>query len=157
MGPEIGSVQEVGGVTFTAQAADLQDTCAGHAYGETAAWLQSADCTGLSRALYSAQVGGRDVVVSVARVRMPDTAAARDLRGLTDTNGSGNVNDLLREGVRYPGGPDQLRSAEYASAVSGPTVTIVESAWVDPTAGGTEAEVDKIATNGLSLTTPSLD
>ena len=30
---------------------------------------------------------------------MPDAAAARDLRALTDRNGSGNVSDLLREGV----------------------------------------------------------
>ncbi|WP_242472776.1 hypothetical protein [Blastococcus sp. TML/M2B] len=64
------------------------------------------------------------------------------------------MSDLLREGVRYPGGPEKLQKAEYASAVSGPTVTIVESAWVDPAAGGTEAEVDQIATDALSLTTP---
>lgn len=156
-GPTIGSVQEVGGVAFTVEAVDLRDTCTGHAYGEIASYFQSADCAGLSRALYSAQLGGRDVVVSVARVRMPDTAAARDLRGRADTNGSGNVNDLLREGVRYPGSPEELRRAQYASAVSGPTVTIVESSWVDPAAGGTAAEVDKIATDGLSLTTPPLD
>ncbi len=155
-GPAIGTVQEVGGVAFTVQAADLQDSCAGRAYGEIASYFQASDCSGLSRALYSAQVGGRDVVVSVARVRMPDTAAARELRGRADTSGSGNINDLLREGVSYPGGPQQLRSAEYASAVSGPTVTIVESAWVDPSSGGTEAEVDKIATDGLSLTTPAI-
>jgi hypothetical protein len=155
-GPTVGSVQEVGGVAFTVQAAESQESCAGRAYGQIATYFQGSDCTGLSRALYSAQVGGRDVVVSVARVRMPDTAAARDLRGRADTNGSGNVNDLLREGVRYPGGPEQLRSAEYASAVSGPTVTIVESAWVDTGSGGTEAEVDKIATDGLSLATPEL-
>lgn len=153
-GPAVGSVQEVAGVAFTVEAAQVEESCAGHAYGEIAAFLQASDCTGLSRALYSAQVGGRDVVVSVSRVRMPDTAAARDLRGRADTSGSGNVSDLLREGVRYPGGPEKLQKAEYASAVSGPTVTIVESAWVDPAAGGTEAEVDQIATDALSLTTP---
>lgn len=154
-GPAIGSVQDVGGVSFTVQAAQADDSCAGHAYGQIAEFFQASDCTALARALYSAQVGGRDVVVSVSRVRMPDTAAARDLRGRADTSGSGNVNDLLLEGVRYPGGPEKLSGAEYASAVSGPTVTIVESAWVDPSAGGTDAEVDKIATDGLSLTTPA--
>ncbi len=154
-GPAIGSVQEIGGVAYTVQAAELETSCAGHAYGDTAAFFQASDCTGLTRALYSAQLGGRDVVVSVTRVHMPDTAAARELRGLTDRNGSGNVSDLLREGVRYPGGPEKLTRAEYASAVSGQTVTIVESAWVDPAAGGTEAEVDKVASDGLSLTTPA--
>ncbi len=154
-GPEIGSVQEVGGVSYTLEAAGVEETCADHAYGRTAAhFADETECTGLARALYSAQVGGLDVVVSVARVRMPDTAAARELRGLTDTSGTGNVNDLLKDGVTYPGGPAELSGAEYASAVSGPTVTIVESAWVDPDAGGTDAEIDQIATSGLSLATP---
>ena len=87
------------------------------------------DCTGLSRALYSADVGGEPVVVSVVRVQMPDAATARALRALADQNGSGNVSDLLREGVRYTGSPAELSGAEYASALSGPTVTIVEAAW----------------------------
>jgi hypothetical protein len=157
-GPAVGSVQQVAGVSYTVRAAEVDDTCVGNAYGDTAAFFETADCTGLSRALYSAQVGGREVVVSVARVRMPDTLAARDLRGLTDTSGSGNVSDLLREGITYPGGPKGLGDeAEYASAVSGPTVTIVESAWVNPSAAGTDAEVDQVATSGLSLTTPAFD
>ena len=105
----------------------VDDTCVGHAYGDTATFFETTNCTGLSRALYSAQLDGGAVVVSVSRVRMPDTATARDLRGLTDRNGSGNVNDLLREGVSYSGGPAELSGAEYASAVSGPAVTIVES------------------------------
>jgi hypothetical protein len=158
IGPAVGSVQQVAGVSYTVRAVEVDGTCAGHAYGDTASFLETADCTGLSRALYSAQVGGREVVVSVARVRMPDTVAARDLRGLTDTSGSGNVSDLLREGITYPGGPKSLGDgAEYASAVSGPTVTIVESAWANPSAGGTDAEVDQVATSGLSLTTPAFD
>ena len=94
------------------------------------------------------QVDGRAVVVSVARVRMPDTAAARELQALTDRNGSGNVSDLLREGVTlHRAAPQELSGAEYASAVSGPTVTIVESAWVDrrPPAAAADAEVDQVA------------
>jgi hypothetical protein len=150
-GPQPGDVQDVEGVQFTLQAVQVDDTCVGHAYGDTASFFETTNCTGLSRALYSTQLDGGAVVVSVARVRMPDTATARDLRALTDRNGSGNVNDLLREGVTYPGGPAELSSAEYASAVSGPTVTIVESSWVDPAAGGSTADVDRMAANGLSL------
>ena len=33
-------------------------TCVGHAYGDTARLLRDNDCTGLSRALYSAEIGG---------------------------------------------------------------------------------------------------
>jgi hypothetical protein len=140
-------------VQFTVEAVQVDDTCVGHAYGETATFFDTTNCTGLSRALYSAQLDGGAVVVSVARVRMPDTGAARELRALTDRNGSGNVSDLLREGVTYSGGPAELSGAEYASAVSGPAVTIVESAWVDPESGG-GADLDRMAGSGLSLQVP---
>jgi hypothetical protein len=84
-------------------------------------------------------------------VQMPDTGAARNLQALTDRNGSGNVSDLLREGVRYTGSPAELSGAEYASAVSGSTVTIVETAWVDEDAAGSSADIDAVADTGLSL------
>jgi hypothetical protein len=142
-------VQEVKGVSYTLQTVQVDDTCAGHAYGAVADFFAATNCTGMSRALYSAEVDGAPVVVSVTRVRMPDTTTARDLRALADRNGSGNVSDLLREGVTYPGAPERLSSAEYASAVSGPTVTIAESSWVH--AGGSSATVDKLATDGLEL------
>ena len=153
-GPAVGDTQDVDGVQYTVEAVQVDDTCVGHAYGETETFFEGTNCTGLSRALYSAQLDGGAVVVAVSRVRMPDTATARDLRALTDRNGSGNVNDLLREGVGYAGGPDELSSAEYASAVSGPTVTIVESAWADPAAGGSAADIDRMAANGLVLEVP---
>ena len=149
--PEIGAVQEVGGVTYTVEAAETDVTCLGHAYGDTADFFAENDCTGLSRALYSAEIDGGPVVVSVARVRVADAATARALRSLTDTNGSGNVSDLLREGVRYTGSPAELSGAEYASAVSGTTVTIVEAAWVDEDAEGSSADIDQVADDGLAL------
>jgi hypothetical protein len=153
-GPAVGDVQQVGGTDYTVEAVQVDDTCAGHAYGDTAAFFAGADCTGLSRALYSTRIDGEPVVVSVARVQMPDTAAARELQALTDRNGSGNVNDLLREGVRYTGSPAELSGAEYASAVSGSAVTIVESAWVDDETDGGSAEIDRIADAGLALPVP---
>ncbi|MCV2490865.1 hypothetical protein OF117_16035 [Geodermatophilus sp. YIM 151500] len=152
-GPQPGATAVVDGVTFTLQAVQVDRTCADHAYGEVAAFFAGGDCTGLARALYSAELDGRPVVVSVARVRMPDTAAARALQGLADTNGTGNVNDLLREGVRYPGGPEKLSGAEYASALSGPAVTIVESSWVQPDSGSA-GEIDAVAGAGLELELP---
>jgi hypothetical protein len=147
-------VRSVGGIEYTVEAVQVDDTCAGHAYGDTAGFFAGVDCTALSRALYSARIDGAPVVVSVARVQMPDTAAARDLQALTDRNGSGNVSDLLREGVRYTGSPAELSGAEYASAVSGSTVTIVESAWVDEDADGGSAEIDRVADSGLTLPVP---
>jgi hypothetical protein len=153
-GPQVGDVHDVGDLEYTVEAVEVDDTCAGHAYGDTAAFFADTDCTGLSRALYSTRLDGEPVVVSVVRVQMPDTAAARELRAVTDRNGSGNVSDLLREGVRYTGSPAELSGAEYASAVSGPAVTIVESAWVDEDAEGGSDEIDQVADDALVLPVP---
>jgi hypothetical protein len=153
-GPAVGTVQNVGGVGFTVEAVDSENTCVGHAYGDTAAFFAETDCTGLSRALYSTDIGGEPVVLAVSRVRMADAASARNLRSLTDRNGSGNVSDLLREGVRYTGSPSELSDAEYSSAVSGTTVTIVESSWVNQDAKGSSADIDRLADDGLALAVP---
>jgi hypothetical protein len=150
-GPAVGTVQTVDGVDFTVEAVDTENTCVGHAYGDTEAFFADTDCTGLSRALYSTDVGGEPVVVAVSRVRMADAGSARQLRSLTDRNGSGNVSDLLREGVRYTGSPSKLSGAEYASAVSGTTVTIAESAWVNADSKGSSTDIDKLADDGLAL------
>ncbi len=155
-GPEVGAVQEVSGVAYTLEAAQVDDTCVGHSYGDTADFFATTNCTGVSRALYSAELDGGPVVVSVSRVRMADPEKARELQAMTDRNGSGNISDLLREGVRYTGSPDELSGAEYASALSGSTVTIVESAWVHSDATGTEADIDLVASNGLALETQEL-
>jgi hypothetical protein len=155
-GPEVGTAQEVAGVAYTLEAVQVDDTCVGHSYGDTADFFATTNCTGVSRALYSAELDGGPVVVSVSRVQMADPEAARNLQALTDRNGSGNISDLLREGVRYTGSPDELSGAEYASALSGSTVTIVESAWVDADAGGSDADIDLVASNGLALQTQEI-
>jgi hypothetical protein len=153
-GPAVGSVQTIDGAAFTVAAVDSQSTCVGHAYGDTAGFFTDTDCTGLSRALYSTDVGGKPVVIAISRVRMPTPAAARDLQAMTDRNGSGNVSDLLREGVRYTGSPAQLSDSEYSSALSGTTVTIVETAYVNQNAKGSSTDIDKLADVGLALEVP---
>jgi hypothetical protein len=152
-GPQPGDTAELEGRTYTARVVDRVDSCRDHAYGRVAEFLAATDCTGLSRALWTTETDGRAVVVSVSRVQMPDTAAARRLQALADTTGTGNVNDLLREGKGYAGGPAELAGAEYASAVSGPVVTIVESSWAQP-GDGDAATVDAIAGTALVLETP---
>ncbi|MGY1638191.1 hypothetical protein ACI78V_16210 [Geodermatophilus sp. SYSU D00742] len=153
-GPQPGDREVVDGRTFVVQEVQVDPTCTGNAYGAVADFFADSDCTGLARALYSTDAGGRPVVVSVSTVDMGDPAGARALRALTDRNGSGNVSDLLREGVRYDGGPDRLSGAEYASAVSGSTVTIVESAWAAPGATGSTADLDVLASTALVLPMP---
>ena len=147
-----GAQTTLDGLPFTLQRLQDDDGCADHAYGSVADFFARTDCAGLARALWSTRVGGRDVVVSVAVVDMGEEGAADALRALADTSGSGNVSDLLREGVRYPGGPQGLQGAEYASAVEGSVVTIVETDWVGP--AGPTSDLDLVAATALALEMP---
>jgi hypothetical protein len=153
VGPQPGDRTVLDGRAFTLEQVQVDDTCVGNSYGEVADFFERIDCTGLARALWSTDVDGRAVVVAVSAVEMGDSTGARDLRDLTDRNGSGNVSDLLREGVTYPGAPAGLSGAEYASGTEGPLVTIVETSWVAPGADGT-ADLDLVAGSGLSLPMP---
>jgi hypothetical protein len=146
-----GSVQQIDGTSFRLEATKVEASCAQHAYDKVAGFLTANDCTGLSRALYSTEVDGHAMAVAVSKVRMSDAAGAKALRKLTDTSGTGNISDLLREGVRYPGGPSRLIASEYASDVDGAVVTIVETGWASPTAAGTSTQLDTTADTGLSL------
>jgi hypothetical protein len=153
-GPQPGQIETVDGRTFVAQRVQTDPTCVGNSYGAVADLFATTDCAGLARALYSTEVGGRPVVVSVAVADMGGADGARALRTLADQNGSGNVSDLLRDGVRYPGGPERLSGAQYASAVSGSSVTIVETAWAAPGPTGSTADLDVVASNALVLPMP---
>jgi hypothetical protein len=146
-----GRTQAVDGVTFTLRASRVDTTCVGHSYGQVAGFFADSDCTGLSRALYSAEVGGHPMVAAISHVRMPDAARAQALRALTDTSGTGNVADLLREGVRYDGGPEKLVNSEYSSEQQGDEVTIVETSWVDQADAGSADRLDVEANSGLVL------
>ncbi|WP_222193172.1 hypothetical protein [Modestobacter italicus] len=150
-GPVVGSTEVVNDVTFTLQATQVDATCQGHAYDAVAGFFERTDCAGLDRSLWSAQAGGQPAVVSLARVTMPDDASAQALRSLADTDGSGNVSDLLREGVSWEGGPTALSRAQYASSQQDATVTIVETSWTGE-AGPTSA-LDALASSALSLPT----
>ncbi|MEU2349487.1 hypothetical protein [Modestobacter sp. NPDC049651] len=154
-GPRPGDTQVVGGTTFTLRVTDTVDTCRGHAYGAVAGFFDSADCTGLGRALWAADAGGQPAVVSIARVTMPDESIATALLSLVNSDGTGNVSDLLREGRSYPGGPSELpgNPREFASRQDGATVTIVETAWAG-SESGTGAALDALASDALTLTLP---
>jgi hypothetical protein len=153
--PATGATVQVDGVTYTMEVGTVDRSCGEHAYGTVADFFASQDCVGVSRALWSADVDGQPAVVALSRVVMPDAAAAQALRALTDGNGTGNVSDLLREGVSYGGAPARLSDAQYASALEGATVTIVESSW-SAAGPGTSAELDVLASNGLTLPTAAV-
>lgn len=144
-----GTVQTAGGTDYTLQVVEYDTTCRDHAYGAISGFFGTTDCLGLSRALWSAAVDGVPAVVSVSRVTMPDAARAAALLSLTDVSGTGNVSDLLREGARYPGGPEELRSADYASTTADDVAVIVETSWTGQ--AGPADGLQQLADDALDL------
>lgn len=113
---------------YTAVAGPISTTnCAAHSYGTVQEWFGDHACKRLSRGLYTTEVNGARVLVSVSVVTMPSADLARELYGLARTSGTGNVKDLVREGVaNIPHAPD-VAEGQYKSTLNAPRVTIVEA------------------------------
>lgn len=101
--------------------------CEKHAYGKIKKFFHKTPCEQLKRTLYWARVDGVRVFTGVRVVTMPNASDAAELEKLTDTDGTGNVADLLKDGIRVSGAPDTVKGGAYASARASNTVTIVES------------------------------
>ncbi|AXB49194.1 hypothetical protein A4R43_41035 [Amycolatopsis albispora] len=106
--------------------------CAGNSYGEIKRWFGEHPCQRVVRALYVTNAGeGARALVSVVLVTMPDPELAAQLKAVTDTDNTGNISDLLRDGTaNLPKAPD-VAKGNYESKVSGAEVTIVEGDFYD--------------------------
>ena len=105
-------------------------SCAEHAYGQIkTSFFPNTPCDQLTRGLYTTTAAdGRKVYtnVSVVRMRTPEDAAR--LRELTDKDGTGNVNDLIREKlVKLPGLGSLSGGAGYKAVQHDANVIIVEA------------------------------
>ncbi|MEJ2889929.1 hypothetical protein [Actinomycetospora aeridis] len=140
----------VDGVTYTRQVATTDTSCEGHAYNQAASFLRERGCLHLDRSLWSGNAEGQEVVVAVATVQLADTSTASAFRSLVDSNGTGNVSDLLREGRGYPGAPQALSGQGYASAQLGDRVVVAEADGIDPDFTDGDA-LDRISRAGLAL------
>ncbi|MFD7656448.1 hypothetical protein ACFV4N_20965 [Actinosynnema sp. NPDC059797] len=107
----------------------LRDSdCASHAYGETRTFLTKTPCQQLTRALYTTTTpDGATVYTSVSVVRMKTAEDAAALKDLTNRNGTGNVNDLIKDGAVEVPGMTTLGNGGYASDQRDREVIIIES------------------------------
>ncbi|WP_245566024.1 hypothetical protein [Thermocrispum municipale] len=118
-------------------------------YGKVRAWLAKEPCQEVVRGLFSVRDGDARAAVSVVVVTMPSPEQAEELKSMTDTDGTGNIADLVTDGtVSLPDVP-KVAGGEYASSVDGPRVTIVEAAFFADTQNN--ALLDEIATQALQL------
>jgi len=77
------------------------------------------------------QSGRPWLAVNTANWNITHVAAAASVKQVLDGNGTGNLNDLLRDGMTYPGAPAKMPISGYASLQTGTVVTVAEAGFVD--------------------------
>ncbi|WAL63726.1 hypothetical protein ORV05_22310 [Amycolatopsis cynarae] len=105
--------------------------CPGKSTDDIKKFFGTHPCQQLGRALFTTTAGGARALVSVAVVTMPDADQAQQLKTLVDTDGTGNVTDLVRDGTAKISGAPKLSSGKYASRLSATKVVIVLADFFD--------------------------
>jgi hypothetical protein len=115
-------------------------TCADHAHGPPMIeYLTAHPCTGLTRLLATTKVDGKRVGFAQSSLGFIGVAPASyqtagDFVKLIEQDGTGNINDLLREGYRLPSGPTSVPSPDAFSALAQDAGVVVVDAWYLDTA-----------------------
>ncbi|MFE9750801.1 hypothetical protein ACFYOT_38340 [Saccharothrix saharensis] len=107
----------------------LKDSdCASHAYGQTKALLTATPCQQLTRGMYTTTTpDGMKVYTSVSIVRMKTAEDAAKLKDLTTRDGTGNVNDLVKDGAVKVPNLTTLANGGFAARQQDRDVIIIES------------------------------
>jgi hypothetical protein len=111
--------------------------CGAHAYGAVVAYLRRHPCTGMGQLLATTTVNGRPVGLASRTISFSGTGdgayrTADAFRSLVTKSGTGNLNDLLREGYRLPSGPTSVPFPNAFDAQShNAGVTVVEAWYLD--------------------------
>ena len=115
---------------FALRAADRDQRCASHAFGDAQASLQQTSCSGVRRASYAATVDGRGAAVTVGIVEFPDAAQAAAFKAVADTPGGGGILDLASETGKWGATPaPRFENAAYTSRLEGTSVRVVQAVW----------------------------
>lgn len=141
--------QTQGLYSFQAFAGPATDTnCASEATDRVQSYLQSHACVTMTRSLYTASLSdGEKVITSIAVVRMHTVAQARELKSISDANGTGHVKDLVEDGTVVPNGPTKsLQAGAYVSEVKGARFIVVMTEYIDTTQD-TTANINANATS----------
>ncbi|UVS80088.1 hypothetical protein [Actinokineospora sp. UTMC 2448] len=136
------------------QRAVLDSDCSAHAYGDTKAFLVDTPCAQLTRALFTTTTAdGRTVHTSVAVVRMHTADDATRLGDLVRADGTGSVNDVLRDRVAVVPGLTRLSRGGFAATVLDQHVIIAESDTATPLPDpmAHKAEMKRVSTAALDL------
>jgi predicted small secreted protein len=116
--------------------ADVKNsTCFDHAWGTPMiTFLTQHPCGGLERYLATTTVNGRPVGFAEATTSFPGTASdpyrySRAFAELEKADGTGSIDDLLREGYRLPSGPAKVPSSQAFNVVGQDNGVTVWDIW----------------------------
>jgi hypothetical protein len=124
---------------YAVKVTDVITDCASHAHGQVKSSFDTQNCVKATRSLATGRVNGRPVLFVESRIQMASAEAAASIKQVLDGNGTGNLNDLLREGKTFPGAPGTMPASGYVSVQTGTVVWVVEAGFVD---GGHSSDTD---------------
>jgi hypothetical protein len=116
---------------YVVRVSDVIMDCASHSHGQTKKSFESQNCVNARRSVATGQLNGRPVLFVVSRIQMASPEAAASIKQVLDANGTGNLNDLLREGKTFPGAPNMVPDSGYASVQMGAVLQVAEAGFVD--------------------------
>jgi hypothetical protein len=144
LGPEVrrtptATTQSSAPAGYAVKVTDVITDCASHARGRTKVSFEAHNCVKATRLIASGQISGRPALYVVSRIQMASAEAAAAVKEVLDGSGTGNLNDLLREGKTFPGAPVKMPDSGYASVQTGTVITVAEAGFVD---GGRSSNTD---------------
>lgn len=134
---------------WTRQASDSQTDCAAHSYGQVRSFFAGTPCTSVKRLLATTSVQGRTVVIASNVVAFDTPVQAQKYLALVNADGTGNISDLLREGVTFAGAPAKLPDAAFASRQAGSTVLVAEAAYITGSSDAGDPTLRAVASRGI--------
>jgi len=133
------AVQSTAPSGYTVKLTDVVIDCANHARGKVKSSFEKLPCVKATRSLATGRISGRPALFVVSRIQMASAEAAASIKQVLDGSGTGNLNDLLREGKTFPGAPKTMPVSGYTSVQVGTVVTVVEAGFID---GGPSSNTD---------------
>ncbi len=127
------------------QATDDQTDCRAHSYGQMPAFFAKTPCSSVHRVLATTNQSGRTVVIASYIVTFSNEQAAQTYTQFVNADGTGNISDLLREGVSFSGAPKALPPAAFDSRQDGNRVFVAEAAFVSGASSADDATLKSVA------------
>ena len=115
---------------YAVKVTDVITDCASHSHGRTKSSFETQNCVKATRSLAAGQVSGRPALFVVSRIQMASVEAAASVKQVLDATGTGNLNDLLREGKTFSGAPRTMPGSGYASVQTGTVISVAEAGFV---------------------------